>query len=60
MMFNDFDLVYCEEVQIGFFVIIGDVVVFKLFEKCGDLWFLDCVVEKFKEVGGFGCVVFVV
>lgn len=60
MMLNDLDLVYCEEVQMGFIVIIGDVVVFKFFEKCGDFCFFDCVVEKFKEVGGVGCVVFVV
>lgn len=54
MMLNDPDLVYCEEVQTGFTAIIGDAAAPKLFEKRGDLRFLDRAVEKLKEAGGAG------
>lgn len=52
MMLNDPDLVYCEEVQTGFSAIIGEASAPKLFEKRGDLRFLDRAVEKLKEAGG--------
>lgn len=52
MMLNDPDLVYCEEVATGFSAQIGDIAAPKLFEKRGDLRFLDRAVEKLNEVGG--------
>ncbi|MGH1466599.1 MAG: response regulator [Cognatishimia sp.] len=52
MMLNDPDLVYCEEVATGFTATIGDVAAPKLFEKRGDLRFLDRAVEKLNEVAG--------
>jgi DNA-binding response OmpR family regulator len=54
MMLNDPDLVYCEEVQTGFSAQIGDIAAPKLFEKRGDLRFLDRAVEKLNEVPASG------
>ncbi|MDC0739442.1 response regulator transcription factor [Cognatishimia sp. SS12] len=50
MMLNDPDLVYCEEVATGFSAQIGEIAAPKLFEKRGDLRFLDRAVEKLNEV----------
>jgi DNA-binding response OmpR family regulator len=49
MMLNDPDLVYCEEVATGFSAQIGEISAPKLFEKRGDLRFLDRAVENLKE-----------
>ncbi len=54
MMLNDPDLVYCEEVATGFSAQIGDIAAPKLFEKRGDLRFLDRAVEKLNEAAAGG------
>ena len=54
MMLNDPDLVYCEDVATGFSAQIGDIAAPKLFEKRGDLRFLDRAVEKLNDAGGGG------
>lgn len=52
MMLNDPDLVYCEDVQTGFSAIIGEHSAPKLFEKRGDLRFLERAVENLTAAGG--------
>ncbi len=54
MMLNDPDLVYCEDVATGFSAQIGEVAAPKLFEKRGDLRFLDRAVEKLNEAANSG------
>ncbi|WP_372886678.1 PleD family two-component system response regulator [Shimia sp.] len=48
VMLNDPDLVFCDEVHTSFTAIVGDKSAPKLFEKRGDLRFLDRAVESMK------------
>ena len=48
-MLNDEELVFCEEVQTAFSAHVGQKAIPKLFEKRGDLRFLDRAIENLNE-----------